>query len=126
MYVCPVGCIQHACFLLFTGKSAAEETEKQLSNNGSFESSSVDLYNNMVLAEQELENLRGNVDDDDVNDDKKASLLSMMTTTNTGNLQCISCTGVLPPTWLNNHVNEQSYCFPDGGSNQMMCSRVSI
>jgi len=81
----------------------------------------------MVLAEQELENLRGNVDyDDDVKDDKNASLLSMMTTTNTGNLQCISCTGVLPPTWLNNNVNEQSYCFPDGGSNQMMCTRVII
>lgn len=94
-------------------------------------SSSVDLYKNMVMFEQE----QGNSDDDDDNDnddgkDNGGSLLSMMTDDVKDDaaalddqpmtlLKCVSCSGILP-LWRNqrnSHVDEQSFCLPDvGGS----------
>uniref|UniRef100_A0A2S2QJX9 receptor protein serine/threonine kinase n=1 Tax=Sipha flava TaxID=143950 RepID=A0A2S2QJX9_9HEMI len=94
---------------------------KRVSTSGS---SSVELYNAMILAEQEIEN---NGDDDDEVDhgNEGASLLSpMMGGTESGRrqhlgtsqLQCSFCTGVLP-AWHEQRDaddDEQSYCFPDG------------
>lgn len=90
--------------------------------------SSLDLYNAMVLAEQE-QGLGGNDDDDDDKDaDSVGSLLSIFARIGDSNmensghqkvrfLKCKSCSGVLPA----NHGDandEQQYCLPDGNKNQ--------
>lgn len=91
-------------------------------------SSSVDLYNAMVLAEQE-QGLGGNDDDDDDKDmDYRGSLLSIFARIGDNNmasetmghqkvrfLKCTSCTGVLP-TGHDNPNDEQLYCLPDGNT----------
>lgn len=87
-------------------------------------SSSVELYNAMILAEQELEN-NGEDEDEVDHSSEGASLLSPMMGGSEGGrrqhlgiaqLQCLSCTGVLP-AWHEQrdaHDDEQSYCYPDG------------
>jgi len=103
---------------LITGKLVAGQNEKQFDNNAMSESSSVDLYYNMVLAEKEHEELENNID----KDEEKASLLSM--TTFSGTLQCISCTGILPSIWHNDQIDEESYCFPDSDLTQSVCTEA--
>lgn len=101
-------------------------------SGGASRSSTLDLYNSMLLGEQELESLNEN--DDNGGDDEKsnndASLLSMTMTDgneednsiglsdqqNPALLKCISCNGVLP-SWNNERGDEQSYCLSESEEN---------
>lgn len=87
-------------------------------------SSSMDLFQNMLLFEQAEGD---NSDDDDLEDDTKdnsGSLLRIMTSrvekdltpaSDDQLLKCVSCTGLLPSGY--NKQDEQSYCLPEvGGS----------
>jgi len=102
--------------------------QQNIKDTKSSVSSSVEMYKNMVLFEQEQLEMNGGIDDDDDDDEKnynnEGSLLSRMPEGSKVNsieshgqtvspLKCISCSGVLP-AWPNNQ-DEQSFCLPDGG-----------
>lgn len=100
-------------------KIVSPEQQWQQQKGGGSISSSKDLYENMVLFEQEQ-----GISDDDVDEDKGkgASLLSMMpdNSASVALIKCMSCAGVLPSWHADEdaHINEQLYCLPDGGSIQ--------
>lgn len=85
--------------------------------------SSIDLYNAMVLAEEELGVDSDDVESNDSGGNGSGSLLAMMTSSGgqrqqpTRLLKCASCSGILPRAVA--AADEQSYCLPDVGNSAM-------